>query len=195
VGVLFWEIDLSVYLFGMPDIVATSDSWFNNTPLLVGLVALIGTLLGAIIGAVTQYLIATQKQKDAAKAEEGRNRIEIKRAARLIQMELLAGYAALKSIVKFRAWTLAKTGTDDWKKYSHVLAPVMSDKDWLDLCVAEMSLDYIESSRDKAVGATPPMYELSEQLSVALNVDLERIDRGLTVLQPWHLDPQPLKKK
>lgn len=152
------------------------------------LIALVGGLIGATIGSVTNYLIAWQKQKNDTKAEERKNQIEIKRAARLIQMELLAGFSALNAAIKMRAWVLTEISTCDWKKYSHVLAPIMPDKDWLDLCVAEMSLDYVESARVKAVKATLPTYELPESFVAVLNKDAERINRGLEVLKPWHLD-------
>jgi hypothetical protein len=167
----------------MPNIVVASVSWYTNTPLLVGIVAFVGTLLGALIGALTNYFIARQKQK----LDDKKDAIEVKRAARLIQMELLMGFGTIQDSIDQRRWNMSKADNSNWLKYAHVLAPVLSDDEWVKICVAETSFELLLHMRKLAQDNGRESDDLGD-LAEALKSDVSKIDKGLDSLRRWHLD-------
>jgi uncharacterized membrane protein YccC len=167
----------------MPNIVVASVSWYTNTPLLVGIVAFVGTLLGALIGAVTNYFIARQKQK----LDDRKDALEVKRAARLIQMELLLGFGTIQDTVSQRRYNMSKADNSNWLKYAHVLAPVLSDDEWVKICVAETSFELILSMRKMAHDNGRENDDLGD-LAEAFKRDIANMDAGLDSLKKWHQD-------
>src|SRR4051812_32691639 len=71
-----------------PILVSGSAVDSMTTPILVAVVALLGTIIGAVIGAATNYFIATRRESADRERENRNHAIELRRAARLIDIEL-----------------------------------------------------------------------------------------------------------
>jgi hypothetical protein len=167
-----------------PSVYAQSSNW---NPTVVGaLIALAGGVIGALIGSMGNYLIAWKKQKDDLALEKRKSAAEIKGAARLIYIELSRGLAIVDSSVKKGKWNISKISTESWDKFSHVLAPVMSDSDWIDAYTAHSSLEHALSRRQEVIDGkeTDTLYPGNDLLPQTA----KKLAEGIMALQKWQAD-------
>ncbi|HVQ36416.1 MAG TPA: hypothetical protein VMS31_02720, partial [Pyrinomonadaceae bacterium] len=118
---------------------------------------------------------------------ENRNyTIEIKRAARLIDAELLRARGAARLAIKNKHWWIPDAGlkTEAWEKYGGIIAPVLSYADWVAVIKAVLAID--DLGLDRLTG------EIPDTTVAQLVPMLEDIDAGLNALAPFVLDDQPL---
>lgn len=110
------------------------------------LFGLLGVIIGGIITAGANYLLDRRRELTANRRDERDHAIEVKRAARLIDIEILRVAASLKIVIDSKHWSNAKPTTEAWQKYGAVIAPVLSYFDWLTVVKAIMAIDSIEWS-------------------------------------------------
>ena len=105
----------------------------------MAIVGVVSTVVGGVIGAATTYALAVRREK-ADMAREHRNEaIEVKRVARLIDVELNRGAAAARICVKKRRWwsaDVAPSSTKAWEKFGGTIAPYLSDQAWAAIIVS-----------------------------------------------------------
>lgn len=103
--------------------------------LIPALFGLLGVIVGGIITTASSYLLQRRGERTDNEREDRNRAIEIKRAARLIDAELLRARAAARIAIKNKHWWIpdAKLKTEAWEKYSAVIAPVLSYGDWVAL--------------------------------------------------------------
>ena len=75
-----------------------------STAIVVAIVALMSTIVGATIGAATNYALAVRRERADRERDSRNHAIEVKRAARLIDAELVRGHAAAQICVEKRHW-------------------------------------------------------------------------------------------
>ena len=75
-----------------------------NTAIIVAIVALVSTIVGATIGDATNYFLAIRRERADKERDSLNHAIEVTRAARLIQAELLRAQAAAAICVDKRHW-------------------------------------------------------------------------------------------
>jgi hypothetical protein len=122
-----------------------------STAILVAIVSLVSTIVGASIGALTNYILAVRREKADSEKENRAHAIEVKRAARLIDMELAKAQALADIALRKRYWVTefdAGLSIESWQKYGGTIAPDLSDSAWLALTVAIQALEHIKGSRD-----------------------------------------------
>jgi hypothetical protein len=88
----------------------------------------------------------------ARKAEDRREAVEIRRAARVIDADLLFAEAAGVICVEKKKWWIAdrRLTLDGWEKYRDVIAPHLLWRDWAALGVAVQAVRDLQDSRDRA---------------------------------------------
>jgi HAMP domain-containing protein len=91
----------------------------ETTAIIVAVVALLATIVGAAISAAASYFIAVRQERAARETDKLRNAIETKRAARLVYAELTTGVAAVSMALEQKEWwpDLMKVSSEEWKKY------------------------------------------------------------------------------
>ena len=169
-----------------PDIAYGQSSGWN--PTIVGAcIALIASLIGSSIGALTTYLVAKQREKSEIATESRKHLHEHRRATQMIRMEFLNARALANIEIEAKKYTSigVDVSTGAWKDYCHFLAPVMNNDDWCTLCIAAMSAEHVIKSRDGALKNDSNAVDapLSDVGVEGLKEDLKLLSDGLDVLQ------------
>lgn len=165
-----------------PDIATSEPSNWN--PTIVGaLIALVSGLLGATIGAWTNFLLAKHKEKSDFATEQRKNKFETKRAARLIYMDYLNAWGFLDGQIQAVKWSPLNCEASAWKLYSQVLAPAVSDEDWHILYMAEISIRHVLFSRTIAEKNGLIDDSISAKSLEVMKSDSTRISAALDVLK------------
>lgn len=165
-----------------------------STAIIVAIVALVSTIVGATIGAATNYILAERRERADNERDSRNHAIEVKRAARLIDAELLRAQAAAHICVEKRQWWAAdapQLSTETWQKYSGTIAPDVPDQAWLDVRLAVESIDNIQRARDMAVDAGLGAIPISDATAAQLAPMLRDIKLGRGALVPFVFDSLP----
>jgi hypothetical protein len=119
-----------------------------DTAIIVAIVALVSTVVGATIGAATNYVLAARLERVNRQAERRNHAVEVKRAARLLDLELNKAAALAELAIRKRYWAAGGVlSTESWQKYGAVIAPELSDDAWNALTIAFVAVEHIEGSR------------------------------------------------
>lgn len=165
-----------------------------STAIIVAIVALVSTIVGAIIGAATNYALAVRRERADNERNSRNHAIEAKRAARLIDAELLRAQAATAICVEKRHWWSANApqlSTEVWQKYSGTIAPDLSDQAWADVTGALEAAENIRTARDLAVNAGLGANAISDATAEQLAPMLRDIKLGRAALAPFVFDSLP----
>lgn len=129
-----------------------------------------------------------RRERAISQRESHNYAIEIRRAARLIDAELLRARGAARMVIKDKRWWIpdTKLKTDAWQTYSAIIAPVLSYADWV--LVMKVVLAIHDLSLDRLTG------ELSDTTVKNLVPMLNDIEAGVQALTPYVLDDLPLGK-
>jgi hypothetical protein len=113
----------------------------TSVAIIVAIVALVSTIVGATIGAATNYILARRLER----ADKVRAAVEVKRAARLIGLELLWTHTVAKRCVQEKIWPadmpLHTLPPEARQKYLDSIAPNLSSEAWLSLTIALQAAD------------------------------------------------------
>jgi len=164
-----------------------------STAIVVAIVALMSTIVGATIGAATNYALAVRRERADRERDSRNHAIEVKRAARLIDAELVRGHAAAQICVEKRHWwpADARLPTEAWQKYSSTIAPDLSDQAWRAVLIAVEALDNIRGARDLAVSLGGGVEPLSDASADGFAPMLRDIELGRVALAPLVFDSLP----
>jgi hypothetical protein len=156
-----------------------------NTAIIVAIVALVSTIVGATIGAATNYVLAVRGERADKERDSLNHAIEVKRAARLIQAELARAQAAASICVEKRHWWgegVPQLSTEAWQKYSAVIAPDLTDQAWLAVRIGIEAVDNIRMARDYAIHAGLEDNPISDAIAETLAPMLRDIKLGSDAL-------------
>ena len=119
--------------------------------------------------------------------------IEVKRAARLIDAELLRAQAAAHICIEKKHWWSAdvELSTEAWQKHSGTIAPDLSDRAWADVTMALEAVDHVRGARNAAVGAGLGTSAIPEATADQLAPMLRDIKLGRGALAPFVFDALP----
>lgn len=156
------------------------------TPAFFGLV---GVIVGGILTAGSNYLLDRRRERAINQRDNRNYAIEIKRAARLVDAELMRARGAVRIVIKNKGWWIpdTKLKTEAWEKYGATLAPALSYSDWAAVMTGVLAIDDI--GLDRLTG------DLSDSAVQNLVPMLNDIEVGLAALAPYVLDtlPEPLE--
>jgi hypothetical protein len=161
-----------------------------NVAIVVAIVALVSTILGAAIGAWTTYVLAKRRERADREKEDRDHAVEVKRAARCLDSELLWVRATADRWVKERTWAskavpLFSLSNEARQKYLDTIAPDLSDEAWTSVINALQAAETIRVINgmpwDRAAAIPDDMTETFVPL-------LTSIDKGRVGLAPYQLD-------
>jgi hypothetical protein len=149
------------------------------------IVALVGTLIGATIGAATNYVVAVRKEKADAKEAARKQKIEVKRAARLLRLEIYQTRQTISAALALRKGPEESWVTlDAWKLYASVVAAEFPLDTWDAVVGAYWDMKLF----DLFVKRTPNADLNVGQRDVELRNFMRRIEEGQNALAPWAKD-------
>jgi hypothetical protein len=153
------------------------------TTITVAGIGLLGVLIGGIITAGANFVLAVRRERVEAERDHRSHAIEVKRASRLILVELVGAEATTKICVEKRRWwdhPDIQLKTEAWRKYSDVIAPALSDAEWFDVSLAFSAIhQLLESPREP---------EITDSLAEQIIPMLRDIQKGRLALEPYSLD-------
>ena len=162
----------------------------DNTSITPAVIGLVGVLVGGIITAGSNYIVAIRKERaDLAMAESNQKR-ELHRAARMIWVELNEADTALN--LASSGWTVdtsAHARADKWDKYGSSLASAMPLKDWENLAVAYEGIytlrQWYKEALERNRGPTDKMSESKQVDAMSLSVVTGNVKGALISLKPY----------
>lgn len=121
-----------------------------GTGLQAAWLALAAVLLGAIITAGITFWVARRKERADLAAERRRHAVEVRRAARLIDADLMIAETAARMTIESRKWwyTSQRLTSKEWQQRRDVIASEMSESAWKSVVTAGIAMDDLQSARD-----------------------------------------------
>lgn len=165
-----------------------------STAIIVAIVALVSTVVGATIGAATNYALEARRERADKERDKRNHAIDVKRAARLIDAELMRAQAAAAVCVEKRHWWSAdvpQLSTEAWQMHSGSVAPDLSDQAWTAVTAALEAADNIRTARQLAVNAGLVANAISDAGAERLAPMLRDIKLGRAALAPFVVDSPP----
>jgi hypothetical protein len=157
-----------------------------NTAIIVAIVALVSTIVGAAIAAATNYLLAARRERADREIDSHSHAIEVKRAARLLDMELAKAQALADISIRKRYWVAgAELSTEAWQKYGGTIAPDLSNLAWHAITVAFLAVEHIEGSRALYVGGALHDRPISDGNAEGVAPMLRDVTLGREALAPF----------
>lgn len=167
-----------------------------NVAIIVAIVALVSTIVGATIGALTNYTLAVRREQSDKQRDDHNHAIEVKRAARLIDHELLRAQAGASICIEKKRWSPVdepQLSTEARQSHLGTIAADLSDQAWLSTVIG---LQAAESIRWNLRTANDRGAEtVSDTLAETLVPMLEDIKRGRSALAPFVRDSLPAAGK
>jgi hypothetical protein len=158
----------------------------THTAIIVAVVAFASTILGATVGAVTNYFIAVRRERSDREREDRVHAIEVKRASRLIDLELSKAEAVAHIAVKKRHWVIAaEISTEVFQNHCGAIAPELSDEAWHLVTIAFLAAEHIKGGRDMQLEGVLRDQPVPDQLGEEISVMLMDIKRGREALAPY----------
>ena len=163
-----------------------------NVPIIVAIVALVSTTLGAVIGAATTYTLAVRRERADKEIDIRRHALEVKRAARVLDAELLWVRAAASYWIETKTWSeqstpLLSLSSDARQQYLDTIAPDLTDQEWRHLVVAFHSAEQIRVTAASPIDRSVPISSDMAELFIPL---LSNVDKGRNSLAPYEFDLQ-----
>ena len=160
------------------------SAWYENPLFLAPVFGFLGVIVGGLITAGSSYLLEKQREDRERWREDRIRTVNIKTAARLIELDFRFANTYVKLTVQNKGWpTILKEppSFQNWEKYCAFLAPELSQQDWIALVVAARSGVHIKNrfERDQLRGN---IVMSDEEVAHLAKVFLEPINEGRRVL-------------
>jgi hypothetical protein len=156
------------------------------TALTVAAISFIGVLVGGIITAGANFILAVRRERLEEKARERAIKIEVRRASRLILAELFtiqsvvsAALSKHKQIGKYPPLEIRS-----WQAHKSVLAPIMSNEAWSNMEIAYASISLL------IAGIAMPDDPPTDQIPF-YPVVVQTIEAATNQLRPYTEDEPP----
>jgi hypothetical protein len=152
---------------------------------------LVGVIVGGIITAGSSFVLAVRRERADRERDSRALAIEVKRAARLIDMELARVQAVATYAIDKRSWHDQNLSTEAWQKYGALIAPILSNEAWRDVLVAIAAAEYTEASRDEHQSGVLRDIPIPDDSAELITPKLEHVKRGREALAPlvWGVLP------
>jgi hypothetical protein len=160
-----------------------------STAIIVAIVAFVSTILGATIGAVTNYVLAVRRERSDRDQASRTLAIEIKRASRLIDLELKKAQALARISINKRYWVPNPDAelltTEAWQDHGATIAPYLSDQAWQAVTLALMAAEHIKGSRASYLAGPLNELPISDELAAGVDPMLRDVTLGRDALAPY----------
>lgn len=157
-----------------------------STAIIVAIVGFVSAILGASIGAFTTYILAVRREHAERDKDNRAHAIEVKRAARLIDMELAKAQTLAEIALKKRHWNVdAELSVEPWQKFGGTIAPDLSNQAWLAVMIAFQALEDIKGCRALCLGSVLRDVPLSDKSIDGIDVMQRDVRLGREALAPF----------
>jgi hypothetical protein len=158
------------------------------TGIVVGAVV---AIVSGTVGAIGTYIVGLKMQRESWRREDQvssrTHTIEVKRAARLIEVELARAHAAAAICVEQKEWWSSdvQLTTEAWENYKATIATELSYTDWHTLSGAVVAVESLSMIRGDQTG------DISAELAERIVPTLRTIEAARGHLVPLMRDTPP----
>ena len=157
-----------------------------NTAIIVAIVALVATIIGATIGAITNYVLAVRRERADTQRDNRNHAIEVKRAARLLDRELSLVRSLANISIEERYWVQdVELSTEAWQKYGGTIAPDLSNQAWHAVTIAFLAVEHIKASRALYLSSVLRDRPISDEHAEKIAPMLKDVALGREALAPF----------
>jgi hypothetical protein len=158
----------------------------THTAIIVAVVAFASTILGATVGAVTNFILAVRRERSEREQEDRVRAVEVKRASRLIDLELSKAEALVNIAITKRHWVVdAEISSEVWKNHCGTIAPELSDDAWRLVAGGFLAAEDIKWSRAFYLAGVLRDVAISDKDAEAISVMLRDVQQGRGALAPY----------
>jgi hypothetical protein len=153
----------------------------------VAVVAFVSTVLGATIGALANYILAVRRERSERERDSRVHAVEVKRAARLIDLELLKAQSLAGIATNKRYWVPepdAQISSDVWRQYAVTISAELSYQAWVLVAKAFQAAEHINGSRALQLSGVLRDQPISDDNAQAISVMQTDVIRGREALVP-----------
>jgi hypothetical protein len=167
-----------------------------STAIIVAIVAFVSTILGACIGAYTNYILAVRRERADTAKDDRAHAIEVKRAARLIDLEFSRALALVEVAYRKRYWVVeAELSIEAWQKYGSTIAPDLSHPAWAAVITAVQAVEHIKGTRALYLSGALCDLPISDKNLEGVDVMQRDVTQGREALAPFAYQDQVLATK
>lgn len=159
--------------------------------MMAAIFGLVGVIVGGIITASSNYFLAVRRERADTDRDSRASAIEVKRAARLIAMELARAQAMATFAINERRWFDWNLTTEAWQKYAATVAPILSNEAWSDVSIAFVALEYTEASKNEYLSSALRDIPIPDNIAELITPKLENIKRGHEAVGPYAFGDLP----
>jgi hypothetical protein len=157
-----------------------------STAIIVAIVAFVSTVLGASIGAVTNYILARRLERADRDKENRDHAVEVKRASRLVDQELARAQALAAISIEKRYWVLdVELSTEVWQMHCGTIAPYLSDEAWHAVTIAFQAVEHIKGAKALYLAGVLRELPISDECAKGVDVMKKDVNRGREALVPY----------
>ena len=151
---------------------------------------LVGVIVGGLITAGSNFVLARRQERASTATESRIHAADLKRAARLIDLELLYAQAAAVRFIEKRRWWSEdlELVTESWQQYRAIVAPELSWDDWHGLATAALAVDQMRALQAMARREGLLYHTITEDLSANMTPILSDIRLGRGAIAPLFED-------
>jgi hypothetical protein len=152
----------------------------------VAIVGFVGVLVGAVVAALAQYILAVKRER----REDRANWKSVKRSARLVANELDTAQGANRSSLTLKQWTFTPNHyeTNAWLKYRKTLAAELTENAWEALTFGIWAVETVRDVRRANFDQPNPQWSLTDDTAAAIERALVPIENALVALKPYASD-------
>jgi len=144
------------------------------------------------IGAATTYVLAARRERVDRGIESRNHAVEVKRAARLLDLELHKAQALAELAISKRCWVADTVlSTEAWEKYGGVIAPDLSIVAWNDVTIAFLAVGHIEGARAFYQAGVLHDSPISDNIAGTIAPMVTDVTRGRESLAPFVYGDDP----
>lgn len=144
------------------------------------LFSLAGVVVGAVIAMFPQLYLEKKRQK-----------LEVRRAARLIDSDLMFAEVAAEICVEKKTWWVKddRLTSEGWEQYRYVIASKLSWRNWVAVTVAVRTIRDLQGARDAALKIQLAKMAIDPK-KVGVLASAERL--GLDIVKPAPAIPEAM---
>src|SRR5712692_3275707 len=150
--------------------------WYISPVFLPAAFGLLGVIIGGCITAISSYILDERREQREYARERRVRAIAVRTAARLIELDMRVAFAFAKVSLERKQWLGSPPkplSEENWQSYRAVLAPELSQSDWLALVLGARQVDSIAH---RALGAQQSgKLELDAEVEKYLPGQLDRL--------------------
>jgi hypothetical protein len=132
-----------------------TNPWYVT--LVPAVFGLVGVIVGGLITSLSSYILDKRREERQRQKEEHAHAANLTAAARLVELDFRVARAYVSGCLSAKRWAGYDTrpvSLQKWEEYCVLLAPELSEDDWLILLVGWRALTHLRTIHERSMEKT-----------------------------------------